>query len=407
MEIRIGRAEDNDLIIDDRTVSKNHAKITREGRIFFIEDLGSANGTWINGKRIRKRTQIHESDKIELGKHILTPAEKMDIFESVDQTLIVTGMQSPQNVTVSRTGSPMIKGKYIVIGFGLAALITLIFVLQYGLKPHSPAGTVESIPPAKVFELQKDAVVLVLHRYIGAKGGMFLCENSPALQQAAVEHNLEVSPDSPYALIPNEELARQYPFQTWGSGVCISPQGELLTHTGVGNPTYALEEWSLELGIPFEGETVEMRVWFNGSKPDAALPAHWLESPSVQLEQLALLKLDSPPANLAYVPLNRLQGLDQIQIDSPVTFVGFTTPEQIDSEGNQTSVAAISLAGTVRHVAPSRIEYDFIVPGIASLGAPVFDNKGNVIAIHVTQSDSELSYGVNEFVMVSGLLNME
>src|ERR1700735_5036062 len=43
----IGRAEDADLVIDDRGVSGRHARITRKGGVYFIEDLGSTNGTFL------------------------------------------------------------------------------------------------------------------------------------------------------------------------------------------------------------------------------------------------------------------------------------------------------------------------------------------------------------------------
>jgi hypothetical protein len=57
----IGRGKHCDLIINSGKVSREHAAITREGNDFFIEDLGSSNGTWFDKRRITKR-QIQEGD---------------------------------------------------------------------------------------------------------------------------------------------------------------------------------------------------------------------------------------------------------------------------------------------------------------------------------------------------------
>ena len=64
--LSIGRADDNDLHIPDNTVSAYHARIFTYLEASYIEDLGSTNGTFLNGKRIQKHT-LHEGDVIKLG----------------------------------------------------------------------------------------------------------------------------------------------------------------------------------------------------------------------------------------------------------------------------------------------------------------------------------------------------
>ncbi|PIS47085.1 MAG: hypothetical protein COT17_05450, partial [Elusimicrobia bacterium CG08_land_8_20_14_0_20_51_18] len=49
--VTIGRKADNDLVLDNATVSGHHCKIYKAGETFFIEDLGSTNGTFVNGKK--------------------------------------------------------------------------------------------------------------------------------------------------------------------------------------------------------------------------------------------------------------------------------------------------------------------------------------------------------------------
>ena len=50
--ISIGRARDNEIVIENLSVSRNHARIRREGESFAIADLNSANGTFVNGVKI-------------------------------------------------------------------------------------------------------------------------------------------------------------------------------------------------------------------------------------------------------------------------------------------------------------------------------------------------------------------
>ena len=58
----IGRGKHCDLVVNSGKVSREHAAIVREGEAWFIEDLGSSNGTWFDGHRITRR-QIQDGDE--------------------------------------------------------------------------------------------------------------------------------------------------------------------------------------------------------------------------------------------------------------------------------------------------------------------------------------------------------
>jgi hypothetical protein len=58
----IGRGKHCDLVINSGKVSREHAAIVREGSAWFIEDLGSSNGTWFDARRITRR-QIQDGDE--------------------------------------------------------------------------------------------------------------------------------------------------------------------------------------------------------------------------------------------------------------------------------------------------------------------------------------------------------
>lgn len=65
-EVTIGRALGNDILMDSKVASKNHAKITKVQGEFYIEDL-STNGTYLNGKRVTKKEKLKENDVIVAG----------------------------------------------------------------------------------------------------------------------------------------------------------------------------------------------------------------------------------------------------------------------------------------------------------------------------------------------------
>jgi hypothetical protein len=66
----IGRGKHCDLIINSGKVSREHAAIIRDGDAYFIEDLGSSNGTWFDKKRITRR-------RIESGDEYFVCSEKI------------------------------------------------------------------------------------------------------------------------------------------------------------------------------------------------------------------------------------------------------------------------------------------------------------------------------------------
>ena len=69
--LTLGRAEDNDIVIDDAEVSRHHARLTWQGNTWVIEDLGSSNGTYINGQRISAPTILAAGSQLQLGPDVV------------------------------------------------------------------------------------------------------------------------------------------------------------------------------------------------------------------------------------------------------------------------------------------------------------------------------------------------
>jgi len=99
MSLSIGRHPDNDIFIDNPAVSSHHAKVTREGNKFYVEDLNSTNGTFLNGLKIVK-AEIHHKDSIQVVQHVLEFYNEEEIsipqaggdvdVGSTEKTLILT-----------------------------------------------------------------------------------------------------------------------------------------------------------------------------------------------------------------------------------------------------------------------------------------------------------------------------
>src|SRR3954447_4093684 len=64
----LGRRPYNDIVIDNLAVSGEHAVLQMVGSDVFIEDLNSTNGTYINGKAVKKQLLTH-NDTVEIGKY--------------------------------------------------------------------------------------------------------------------------------------------------------------------------------------------------------------------------------------------------------------------------------------------------------------------------------------------------
>jgi septal ring-binding cell division protein DamX len=82
--LTIGRASDNDIVLDDPQASRYHAHVTRRGDEIVVEDMGSTNGTLVNGRRIT-------------GPHVLQPTETIAVGASV---FSVEGFSAPSTVGV-------------------------------------------------------------------------------------------------------------------------------------------------------------------------------------------------------------------------------------------------------------------------------------------------------------------
>ncbi len=99
----IGRAEDNTIRLTERNISRHHARIVRQGNAWFLEDMRSQNGAYVNGVRISGRQELAHGDLVQLGDYrIEVNDETLDTREQGHR--LITQPALPRRDTL--TGQP-------------------------------------------------------------------------------------------------------------------------------------------------------------------------------------------------------------------------------------------------------------------------------------------------------------
>ncbi|MEY3103205.1 MAG: FHA domain-containing protein [Candidatus Nanopelagicaceae bacterium] len=65
---QIGRATTNEIFLDDVTVSRKHAQVLKREKRYFLQDLGSLNGTYLNGELVSEKP-LNDGDELQIGKY--------------------------------------------------------------------------------------------------------------------------------------------------------------------------------------------------------------------------------------------------------------------------------------------------------------------------------------------------
>ncbi|MGC9991223.1 MAG: FHA domain-containing protein [Candidatus Cybelea sp.] len=65
--VEIGRSKDAGVALSDPEVSRQHARLSSYDGVVYVEDLGSRNGTFLNGRRVAEAIEVREGDEIDVG----------------------------------------------------------------------------------------------------------------------------------------------------------------------------------------------------------------------------------------------------------------------------------------------------------------------------------------------------
>lgn len=112
--LSIGRKHENDVQLNDLTVSGRHALISKSGNNIYVEDLNSTNGTLVNGNYISKHTLQH-GDVVQIGHHMFTffnddkeaYEPTMFIRAELDETEMVLPEWDMNDKAVNLRGQPL------------------------------------------------------------------------------------------------------------------------------------------------------------------------------------------------------------------------------------------------------------------------------------------------------------
>ncbi len=152
-DLNIGRAEDNELQLPDPKASRHHARLHQEGAVFVLTDLGSANGTWVNGIRLADPHPLEHGDRITIGDTELTYQEP---GRAVQDTLTMPGVgatveaarQVPPPPPLEAPTEPvtgMSRGLTIalvaVAAVVLVAIVVILLNLTGAIGPAAPTPT--------------------------------------------------------------------------------------------------------------------------------------------------------------------------------------------------------------------------------------------------------------------------
>ena len=65
--VTVGRAPSCDVVVEESTVAREHAELRHRAGRWFVRDLGSFTGTWLNGRRVQREAPVTAGDVLRLG----------------------------------------------------------------------------------------------------------------------------------------------------------------------------------------------------------------------------------------------------------------------------------------------------------------------------------------------------
>lgn len=150
----IGRTEDNYILLSEDSISRNHAKIVNSNLNYFLVDLDSSNGTFVNNKRIQGQVPLHQGDLIRFGSDV--------------SFVFVQAAQHVDLAAYANVGNRRNDGRLVIgIFMGIVVTIVLIIVIIV-VAVMSPNENNDAAATAEIS--QEDAMTKFQARLNEAKG---------------------------------------------------------------------------------------------------------------------------------------------------------------------------------------------------------------------------------------------
>lgn len=409
--VTVGRHPLSDLRFDaegDRDVSAKHAELRWDGRRWLLRDIGSTNGTFVNGERIAGERELREGDTISFGER--GPRATVHVSPAAAPPGRPTTPASPRDVVVRRT-----TGERIAIAVkehtrelrrllvGIAALLVASVLGAYWIGHREArareaqldalgrrsdslttafrgdiarmSGHVSGLDSALALALTESEALrarLRTQRGSGDAGDAAVVELSARLDRAESRRQALVSAarmDLTAIAATNSRAV-----------VLIAVQmadGQSYTGSGFGLTTDGLVATNKHLLRDASGaRAVKVAVIYSGTR-------RWLEAEIVQVsdaDDIALVRIatgGSFPAVAGVAP-----SAARVQVGSPVAIIGYPLGIDTPMEGSGTRVTASPTLGpgTVSKILPAVLQVDAYA-GKGSSGSPVLDRRGHVVGI--------------------------
>jgi len=165
----LGRRPYNDIVIDNLAVSGEHAVLQMTGGEVFLEDLNSTNGTYVNGKAIKKQ-QLQNGDSVEIGKYKIKFVGD-NAAEDFDKTMVVKARPAavaPSAQAPAPSGYPANAGDSVGQGAFHAAIKVLSGAASGREVPLTKVVTTIGKPGVAVAAITKRQQGFVVHHVEGA-----------------------------------------------------------------------------------------------------------------------------------------------------------------------------------------------------------------------------------------------
>lgn len=160
-ETSIGRWEDNDVVVDDRWVSRYHARVCHKGELYTIEDLGSKNGTIVNGRRIGGPTTLGDGDEIQV-----TPLVTLTFVDYGSTAPLPVEMQAPGLVLDFGARQVYVRGQQLTPPLSHAQFTFLALLAKHPGRVYSRDEVITTVWPDDEAEGISDEAIDALVRRV-------------------------------------------------------------------------------------------------------------------------------------------------------------------------------------------------------------------------------------------------
>jgi DNA-binding response OmpR family regulator len=157
----IGRWDDNDVVIDDRWVSRYHAQVRREGDEYVVQDLGSKNGTFVNGRRIAAPSILSDGDEIQV-----TPLVKLTFVDYGSTAPLPVETQAPGLELDLGTRQVYVRGRLLSPPLSPAQFVFLSLLAEQPGRVYSRDQVIGTVWPEDQSEGVSDEAIDALVRRI-------------------------------------------------------------------------------------------------------------------------------------------------------------------------------------------------------------------------------------------------